>query len=121
MLLRIRKDQEQKTGFLGNNKGAKFFINFKVDLSKEELGLVSKYRTENYVIYRREVPLLIITVKSLIEGQTIMSEDILELIKVEEVIRSSCQGLLAMISFMSTFGGEEVVEIALNDWTRRTL
>jgi hypothetical protein len=115
MKLRIRKDQEQKTGLLGNNKGAKFYINFKVDLTKAEMDLINKYRVEKDVVYRREVPLLIITVKSLVEGQTIVSENIFELIDAEKVIQSSCRGLLDMITFMSTFGGEEVIDIKLGE------
>jgi hypothetical protein len=115
MKLKITRDQEQKKGLLGGNKGIEFTLECQVDLTEEEKALVDKAKIGEYILtkYRphedgMELPL---TVNDLINGVASRVKNVQKLLGLEEEIISGCENLKSLLAVISTFGGEEIIEI----------
>lgn len=118
MELKIRREQEQKKGFLGGNKGIEFKLRCKVELTPEENALVEKAKVGDYVLttytlfedrkgdYETEL-----TVNDLVHGMTSTVTDVQKLLGLEEEVKNGCQNLKSLLQVISSFGGEEVIEI----------
>ncbi len=50
-------------------------------------------------------------IQDLVKGRTQEVDDVETLLNNEEVIKSACQAFKDLLSVMSSFGGEEVIEI----------
>jgi len=115
MKLKITRDQEQKKGLLGGNKGIEFTLKCQVDLTEEEKTLVDKAKVGEYVLtnYRPyedgvELPLM---VNDLINGIASRVKNVQKLLGLEEEIVQGCENLKSLLAVISTFGGEEVIDI----------
>jgi len=114
MKLRIRRDQAAKKGLLGGHKGMRFSLSCRVEISPEEDELIRKYKVHEYPLTWREtdrgnVPGL--TVQDLTTGYNVELDDVGTLLSNEEVIKEACNDFKNLLTVMSTFGGEEVIEI----------
>jgi len=115
MKLIIRRDQEQKKGILGGNKGVEFSLYCKVDLTAEQKALVSKYQIGGYEVatykgFAKQDKPFVMTVNGLSNGITSNVNDVTELLALEDKIKEACGTLKTLLDVMATFGGEEVVE-----------
>lgn len=113
MRLKIRRDQAAKTGLFGGHKGMRFSLSCQVEFSPEEQQLIEKYKVDDYVLAWREtekgkVPS--ITVRDLMRGYSVEADDVATLLNNEEIIKQACAEFKALLTVMSTFGGEEVIE-----------
>ena len=52
-----------------------------------------------------------ITVSDLVNGKTVECKDFLEMLAIEEQVKEGAKVLKKMLSAMSTFGGEEIIEV----------
>ena len=118
MKLTIRRNQSQKTGLFGGNKGALFELYGKCSVGESERALIAKYKVENYELatYKlveqgEEAIERYITVNDLLNGQTITTKSIGTLLNLEEKMKDGCGNLKALLTVMATFGGEESFEI----------
>lgn len=107
----IKRDQNTKTGWLGNT--TKFKLDYRAELTPDEAALVDKYDVGSHpLLFIRkdgeQVPCL--TVASLLRGQTDKLEDVTTLLSTEENLKSACRHFRNLLEVMATFGGEEVLE-----------
>lgn len=112
MRLIIKRNQQAEKGIFGGNKGMKFLLSYRVELSPEEKALVEKYKVENYVLtYTTGKDGLQIpknTVRDLMYGSSDSVKDITILLNNEEIIKNACKNFKILLEVMATFGGEEV-------------
>jgi hypothetical protein len=115
MKLKITRDQEQKKGLLGGNKGIEFTLRCQADLTSDEKALVDKAQIGEYVLttYRphEDGMELSLTVKDIMNGVSSRVKNVQKLLKLEDEIVHGCQNLKSLLEVIGTFGGEEVIEI----------
>jgi hypothetical protein len=126
MKLLLRRDQ--KSGMLGKTA---FVLDVRAELTGEEKNHIAKYKLGDTMLYEREKLLdkgggllgvasrlafkmmnLSISVDDLSKGKRIECKDIVEMLAVEDQIKEACRTFQAVLKAASSFGGEEVVEIA---------
>jgi hypothetical protein len=114
MKLIVKRDQRAQTGLFGGHKGMSFLLSSRIELTQEEKALISKYKLENHPLtYTTQEGTKIPkdTVSSLMQGITEDMKDITILLNNEEVVKNACKDFKLLLDVMSTFGGEEVIEI----------
>jgi hypothetical protein len=119
MKLTIKRNQADQKGFFGGHKGVNFSLYSKADLTAEERALIERYKVgdqilADYVWHPRgggEQVHVDITVNTLANGTTNTTDSITTLLNLEEAIKGGCQSLKNLLSVMSTFGGQEIIEI----------
>lgn len=117
MKLIIRREQAEKKGLLGGNKGMEFRLNCQVELSPEENVLVEKAKVGDYVLTtytifenKRGGTESELTVNNLIRGMTSVVMDVQKLLDLEDQVKNGCANLKSLLSVIESFGGEEIVE-----------
>jgi hypothetical protein len=119
MRLTIRRNQADQKGFFGGHKGVNFSLYSKADLTMEERALIERYKVGDYVLAEYtwrprsggEPVQVAIRVNTLANGTTDTTDSITTLLNLEDAIKGGCQNLKNLLRVMSTFGGEEVIEI----------
>lgn len=117
MKLEIWRDQNDVKGLLGGHKGVNFKLVTRVQLSPEEIALISKYKVGDEVLVTYQLPghrediQFHITVNQLMAGYTENTRDVATMIELEDAIKSRCANLKNWLLVMATFGGYEAVEI----------
>lgn len=113
MQLRIRRDQSEQRGRLGGHKGMSFSLQAHVVLTPDEQELINRYKgagdTTLGAIRAGHEP-AIVTVRSLMDGQTFNTSDVLVLTQAEEELKQGCAAFRTLLDVMSSFGGEEVFD-----------
>jgi hypothetical protein len=126
MKLLLRRDQ--KSGLLGK---VTFTLSVRAELSDEERASVKKYKLGEAMLYERmktvdpgsgllgvasrmayKMVNMTVSVNDLDNGKQVDCKDIMEMLAVEEQIREAAKNFHAVLTAASTFGGEEVIEIA---------
>lgn len=126
MKLLLKRDQ--KSGLIGK---VTFHLSVRAELSSEEKASIKKYKLGNTMLYERLKTIdpgsgllglasrmafkminLTVSVNDLEEGKQIECKDIVEMLAVEEQIKEAAQTFRSVLAAASTFGGEEVIEIA---------
>ncbi len=105
MKLYLMKDQAQK-GML--KKSIKFAMRARVELTDEEQALVERYKQFNFNIV--DLGKDSISLKSLVNGQTLERESIDLMLQLEKLIKEKCERFSLYLQVMKDFGGEEVFE-----------
>jgi hypothetical protein len=113
--------RDQQSGMLG---GIKFQLTAKAKLSSDESAAVKKYKMADTILYEKQgerpdptsfmslarhrftVPR--IQVRDLVDGKTIETKDILEILDAEEQLKDSAKAFHRMLNAAATFGGETV-------------
>lgn len=118
MKLVIRREQEQKKGLLGGNKGIEFKLHCKVELTPEESALVEKAQVGDYVLttytafeHKKGDMETELTVNNLVQGMLSRVTDVQKLLRLEEEVKAGCRNMKDLFEVIQSFGGEEVVEI----------
>lgn len=118
MKLKIRREQEQKKSFLGGNKGMEFTLHCQVELSPEENALVEKAKVGDYVLtkytlfeHRKGDYETELTVRNLVNGMASTVTNVQKLLGLEDEVKNGCHNLKSLLQVISSFGGEEVIEI----------
>jgi hypothetical protein len=116
MKLTIKRDQSDVKGFFGGHKGVSFKIFGQCHISADEKALIERYKVGDYTLAEHTFPgkdseTTFITVNSLVQGTTHQARAISHLLQLEEKLKEGCSNLKAMLTVMSTFGGEEEFEI----------
>ncbi len=121
MKLILQKDQ--KRTLTGKTSYA---MAISVKLEDDEASNIKKYKLGKEVLYSNKqdsssMSLMgaiahaavstTITVADLVNGKNIECKDILEMLAIEEQVKEGAKVLKQMLKAMSTFGGEEIVEI----------
>ncbi len=102
-----------------------FSIDFRGDFTDEEKDNLNHYKMTNEVIYSnadqsaqstlgmlKEIATsTVIKVSDLINGRVIECKDFMEIMAVEEQVKTSCRNLKNLLDAMANFEGEEVIEI----------
>jgi len=126
MKLLLRRDQ--KSGMLGK---VTFSLSVRAELTDEEKSHIKKYKLGETMLYERMKTIdpgsgllgiasrmafkminLTISVNDLENGKKVDCKDILQMLAVEEQIKEAAQNFRSVLSAASTFGGEEVIELA---------
>jgi len=114
MKLIIKRDQKKDKGFFGGDKGMKFILSYRVELTPDEQELIAKYKAKHhtltYTTSSEGVRRIKDSVSSLMEGVTEEMDDITILLNNEDVIKKACADFKILLTVMATFGGEEVIE-----------
>ena len=113
--------RDQSGGMLG---GVKFQLTAKAKLSEAESAAVKKYKMGDTILYEKQgerpdagsflslarhrfmVPR--IQVRDLVDGKSIETKDILEILDAEEQLKEAANAFHRMLNAASTFGGETV-------------
>lgn len=125
MKLLLRRDQ--KSGFTGK---ITFTLAVRAELSEEEKSNIKKYKLAETILYERnkltdpgsgllgfashaafKMMNMSVSVNDLAGGKTIEVKDIVEMLAVEEQIKTACHTFREVLTAAAQFGGEEVFEI----------
>lgn len=123
MKLVLQKDQQQK-GMM--SKTTLYILRAKAELSKEGKENIDKYKAGNTVLYSnmsesdlnsglmktlaKAATSINMTVNDLASGKTFEAKDIMEVMYIEEQIKTACLSFKELLEAMASFGGEEVFE-----------
>lgn len=126
MKLLLKRDQ--KSGMMGK---ITFLLSVRAELTPEERENIKKYKLGNTMLYEKMKTIdpgsgllgaasrlalkainLTISVNDLENGKQIECKDIVEMIAVEEQIKEAAQTFNSVLTAASTFGGEEILELA---------
>lgn len=126
--LLLRRDQ--KSGKLGMGK-VSFLLDVRAELTPDETANVKKYKLGQTMLYERDklvdrgsgllgaasrlafrMTNVSVSVNDLANGKQVECKDIVEMLAVEEQIKEAAHTFMAVLQAASTFGGEELVEIA---------
>lgn len=126
--MKVLLRRNQKTGITGN---VNFVLDVRAELTPEEKNHVSKYKLGQTMLYQRHEMVdkgsgllglasrlifratnLSVSVDDLAKGKQIACKDVVEMLAVEEQVRSACQTFRNVLRAAASFGGEEVVEVA---------
>jgi hypothetical protein len=113
MKLIIKRDQKQEKGLFGGDKGMKFLLSCRTELTPEEQSLIKKYKAEQKtlgVISLGEDPTGLLSINDLIIGKTYECKDVITLLDVEDKVKKACENFKTLLVVMDSFGGEEVIE-----------
>lgn len=115
MKLIIKRDQEQEKGLFGGDKGMKFLLSCRAELTPEEQNLIKKYKAEREmlaVISLEDVPKQsdLLFINDLITGKAYKCKNVISLLDVEDKIKKACENFKTLLVVMASFGGEEVIE-----------
>lgn len=120
MKLIIRRDQAEKKGIFGGNKGVAFKLFGQCQISSEEKALLDKYQAYEYPLTQKVIPpsffnkepmTVEITIGGLTKGITHETYSLGELLQMEEEMKTGCINLKKMLEVMASFGGEKVYDI----------
>ncbi len=115
MKLIIKRDQKQEKGIFGGDKGMKFLLSCRAELTPEEQNLIKKYKAEREILATiviendpKQSGLLFIN--DLITGKLYECKDVISLLDVEDKIKKACENFKTLLQVMASFGGEEIIE-----------
>lgn len=119
MKLIIKRNQADQKGIFGGHKGVSFTLYSKAELTQHERALIERYKVGDHVLAEYSVQPkgavrpteYTITVNNLANGTTGTAGSIGTLLDLENAIKDGCLHLKTLLQVMSTFGGEEVIEI----------
>lgn len=113
MKLVITRSQAAMKGMLGGNKGVRFTLSYRLELTSEEEALVREYKLEDYPLTWKTVngsQMPDDTIRRLLQGQNESVDDVTTLIRNEEIVKDACDKLPPLFDVAKSFGGEEVIE-----------
>ena len=129
MKLLLRRDQ--RSGLLGKMI---FTLEVRAQISPEEKARIDKYKLGKEALYIKNtnVPTdegwkgvakllmfhamnITVTVNDLVSGKRLECKDILEMLAVEEQIKTAAQNFGRMLQAAAYFGGEEVIPIGADE------
>lgn len=128
MRLRLRRSQRM-SGLM--SKTAVFALEARVDITDEEMDHIKKYKMGQEVLYSKEriagssegkfsaiarnmasaATALTVRIDDLIRGTKVECKDIIEMLAVEEQLKSACQTFKDILASMAHFDGEEVIDL----------
>lgn len=128
MKLLLRRNQ--KAGMMSMGK-VSFVLDVRAELTDEERAHIKRYKLSDTMLYERRklidrgsgflgfisriffrITNLTISVSDLAGGKQVSCKNIVEMIGVEEEIKSAAQMFKNVLSAAAHFGGEEVMDIA---------
>lgn len=109
MRLIISKNQADKKGFFGNNKGVNFSLSYKVELTPEELELIKKYKVEKEVLMTTENGDET-TIQDMIDGKHLTTQLIDVLQNNENVAIDVCRKFKDYLNTLKSFGGDYILD-----------
>jgi len=117
MRLVIKRSQAEQVGIFGGHKGMKFLLACRVDLTPEESGLVTKYKAEHELLTHIKIGDDVkqsgfLFIKDLVAGKSYECKNVTELLQAEEEIKKGCENFKTLLTVMTSFGGEEVIEFS---------
>lgn len=110
MKLLIRKNQADKKGLFGGNKGVNFSLEYKVNLTPEEDELIKKYKVENEVLMTSKDNKTT-TILDLLRGESLVTQNIDVLLNNEQVAIDVCRKFKNYLDVLRSFGGDYILEI----------
>lgn len=119
MQLRLFRSQSDQKGIFGGHKGVNFSLQYKLDISAEERGLIDHYKVGGFILHKFQWGRMTdgtprttnISVMDLINGGSLALSDFDEVVGSEEGIKQGARNLKILLAQMRKFGGEEVIEI----------
>ena len=119
MQLRLFRSQRDQKGIFGGHKGVNFSLQYKLDISDEESGLIDHYKVGGFVVHKFKwgqtsdgTPLVNnIHVMELVNGGSLELRDFDEIVGSEDALIKGANNLKALLAQMRKFGGEEVIDI----------
>ncbi len=117
MKLTIKRGQADVKGMFGGHKGVEFSLYCRVEVTPDEAALIERYKAGDSVLatyqmrHKNESFEVGYTVADLIKGKSTNLASITALLDLESEIKKACGNLKILLWAMSTFGGEEVIEI----------
>lgn len=109
MKLIINKNQADKKGFFGGNKGVNFSLQYKVQLTSEEQELIKKYKIENETLMTNEKGDRT-TIQDMINGRSLTTQNIELLQNNEDVAIEVCKTFKNYLNVLKSFGGDYILD-----------
>ena len=118
MKLVVNRSQAAVKGMLGGHKGVTFTLNYRLELSPDETGLVDEYKLHDYPLTwntmdGRRIP--DDTISGMVLGRSQTLSDVTTLIRNEEIVKNACDSLPPLFTVVRSFGGDEVIEYPRSD------
>jgi len=117
MKLRITRNQADVKGLFGGHKGVAFSLHARAEVSPDERKLIDHYKVGDYTlatyedVYKGQPFQVGYSVNDLINGKNAELTSVSSLLALEDSIKNGCRNLKDLLSVMSTFGGEQEIEI----------
>lgn len=132
--MRLRLRRSQRTSGMISSKVV-FSLQMQVDLTPDEAEFVKRYKMGKEVLFSKEriagtgvtpeaetlrglarnlaamATILTITINDLVQGRMIECKDILEMLDIEEQIRTACTTFNNILLAAAQFDGDEIIEI----------
>lgn len=113
MRLLISRSQANRTSRRGAHEGVEFTLYYQLELTPEEHGIVSHYGLGKHPLtfttfQGTQIPKE--TIAQVLAGVTQTVSDLQILRNNEEVIKSACDELPALLAVTQAYGGDEVIE-----------
>ena len=117
MKLVIRRNQADVKGLFGGHKGVRFSLFGQVGVTDAERALIERYKVGEYTLADYELRLsketitFHVSINDLMNGKSVETDSISTLLELEGKLKEGCLNLKNLLQVMTTFGGEEVVEV----------
>lgn len=123
----ILSRNQKTTGII--SKTITFYLDVRADLTEDEKVHIAMYKLGDVVLYEKDTIVggsgllgvasrlaykalnITISVSDLENGKRIDCKDILEMLAIEEQVRTAAHTFKEVLEAAATFGGEEVIEI----------
>ena len=114
MKLIFKRDQREEKGTIVEQKGIKFLLSCRAELTPEEQDLIKKFKAEEellakFTLTSSSLPNFL-HVKDLVAGRNYECKDVASLLEVEDQIKEACKSFRTLLDVMASFGGEEVID-----------
>jgi hypothetical protein len=113
----IRRNQADMKTFFGGHKGVAFSLYAKANVTPDERALIDRYKVGSQVVagyrgeYNGKEQVMAYSIEDLVNGKTAELTSIESLLALEDSIKDGCRNLKTLLLVMSTFGGEEIIDI----------
>lgn len=123
MKLILNKSQQAK-GLTGSK--IVYTLDIKADLTEDELNNIARYKMANEVLYSdaegdvtesiwKSLKVIatstVIRVSDLTNGKAIQCDSFMEIMAVQQQVKTACSNLKSLLEAMANFEGEEILEI----------
>ncbi|WP_298511201.1 hypothetical protein [uncultured Kordia sp.] len=109
MKLVISKNQADKKGFFGGNKGVNFSLTYRVQLTEDEQKLIKKYKVEDETLMTNDRGDRI-TIQDMINGRSLTTQNIEVLQNNENIAINVCKTFKNYLSTLKSFGGKYILD-----------
>lgn len=112
MWLIVRRAQKHDKGWLGGQKGVKYSLSYRLELTEQEQRLVGAYLNAAFTEHNVRGAPMRYSLAQVIQGvEDIQMESIDVLINADRAVRAACEKLHALLRVLGSFNRTDIIEI----------